>query len=283
MASTAHVHHETQNLPVLDHTNMLSAQFLASCLRPTHPSFQTVTAPPGPRNMKATLMQKHSADVQPFLDGDNIPSAMYNSDKNTIHTDNVCRAVASRECNRVLNAQPPDISPSISRLPCQTQWILFHLRSGFSNSLASYRQRVGRATSNLCPDCSLAPQTTGHLFECPSHPTSLTTQDLWINPIRSVVNFLASTPSFADLELTGPSLWLTKLDDALIAMKSFVNGLRPPLRWLSRPQIYPPSLQFSPPGLISACQASNRKRSRNSSKSLKSIITKHLISARKRV
>ena len=36
MASSDHVHHETKVLPVLEHTEMLSAQFLASCLQNIH-------------------------------------------------------------------------------------------------------------------------------------------------------------------------------------------------------------------------------------------------------
>ena len=60
MASSDHVHHETKTLTILDHTNLLCAQFLASCLRSTHPSFRTVTLPPGTRSMKPTLLGRFS-------------------------------------------------------------------------------------------------------------------------------------------------------------------------------------------------------------------------------
>ena len=64
---------ESKLMPVAEHLSMLCAQFLASCLRPTHPSHETVLIPPGPRTnasgrpMKETLQSKFSAVVAPFL------------------------------------------------------------------------------------------------------------------------------------------------------------------------------------------------------------------------
>ena len=205
MASSAHVHHETGTLPVYEHSRMLGAQFLASCLRQSHPSFSTVTAPPGNRKMKGTLLEMFGDEVRPHLVDGCIPEAEYPAVRNGIHTSHVSSFVNNRATNPIINQQPPPVSHSISRLPRQTQRVLSQLRSGYSNKLATYRHRVGQAASDLCPDCLEVPQDTSHLFSCRVHPTPLTPLDLWINPILSAT-FLSSTPTFSDLELIRPSL-----------------------------------------------------------------------------
>ena len=205
MASGDHVHQETEELPVLEHTNMLCAQFLASALREDHPSYATVTSPPGPRNMKSTLHQRFIGEVRPLMDAGavSLSNSEYGTIRKQLHTSAVSRHVARRPINPVINAQPPKISPSILRLPRQTQRVLSQLRSGHCSKLAAYRERVGMAASAICPDCQGAPQTPAHLFECPSFPTTLTPLDLWTNPIRAAT-FLSSTPSFSDLALAPP-------------------------------------------------------------------------------
>ena len=85
IASQTHLHAETQMLPVADHVRMLSAQFLASCLRPSHPSHATVTLPSGPRQMKETLQSAHYDDVCDFLIDDVLPAERYNNVKSIIH------------------------------------------------------------------------------------------------------------------------------------------------------------------------------------------------------
>ena len=203
MASSDHVHHETKTLTVLDHTNLLCAQFLASCLRPTHPSFHTVTLPPGTRSMKPTLLGRFSNILSPYLVDNKMPCDAYNLAKNSIHTSAVQSAIDGRAISQVLGVKPPNVSHSISRLPRQTQRSLSQLRSGHSTSLASYRHKLNNDVSNLCPDCLTTPQTTRHLFECTSNPTSLSVEDLWINPIAAST-FLSTTSSFSSLALPAP-------------------------------------------------------------------------------
>ena len=55
MASIQHLHSKAKVLPVADHLNLLSSQFLAKALSPEHVSYTTVTLPDGPRSMKKTL------------------------------------------------------------------------------------------------------------------------------------------------------------------------------------------------------------------------------------
>ena len=48
-------HHETKTLPVSDHLQLLSRQFLASAFSELHPCHHTVSAQQGPRNLCHTL------------------------------------------------------------------------------------------------------------------------------------------------------------------------------------------------------------------------------------
>ena len=200
MASEEHVHQETKVLRVRDHTNLLCAQLLASALRPSHPSFGVVTTDSGPRHMKGTLFRKFYDVVRPHLVHGNMPAALYNLSRKRLHANAARRAHRRRKVNRVLNHVPPPIHRSISTLPRQTQRIFSQLRSGHSSSLKSYQHRVGRAASPSCPDCLTAPQTSIHLFECPSAPTALVPIDLWKRP-RMAASFLAGSTSFPDLAL----------------------------------------------------------------------------------
>ena len=72
-ASMEHLHHETQTLPVEDHLQLLSRQFLASSIQRNHPSFDVVSKPQAPRNLRHTLTSKHLPEVEPFLRGGVMP------------------------------------------------------------------------------------------------------------------------------------------------------------------------------------------------------------------
>ena len=67
MTNVGHLHAEASVLPVSDHLSLLSSQFLARCLVPSHPSHQTVTAPSGPRQMKHTLQSRFFPTFHPIL------------------------------------------------------------------------------------------------------------------------------------------------------------------------------------------------------------------------
>ena len=81
--------------------------------------------------------------------------------------------------------------------------VLFQLRSGFCARLRDYQCRIGKTVDDVCQECHAFPQTVSHLFECPSHPTTLTTLDLWKRP-WSVINHIVSFPSFDFLPCPGP-------------------------------------------------------------------------------
>ena len=193
MTCEGHLHAETAVLPVDDHLSLLSTQFLARSLIPSHPSHLVVTAPSGPREQKYTLQSRFLPSVAPFLSNGTLPPNSYKSTIQSLHTSAVASSVTSRPHNRVLAVPAPPISEEEQSLPRPFRSALSQLRSGFSPALMSYREEVGWSPDALCPWCRGAPHTTVHLFNCPSHPTSLTARDLWDRP-RSVAEFLSSLP-----------------------------------------------------------------------------------------
>ena len=69
-AAVEHLHDECEVLPVNEHMRLLSAQFLAGALSPSHPSHKWVTGPQGRRRMKETLRTKVFEDVSPYTQAD---------------------------------------------------------------------------------------------------------------------------------------------------------------------------------------------------------------------
>ena len=86
MASEDHVHSEAKFMPHLEHSRMLSAQFLAGALQPNHPSHAVAVAHRGPRAMKKTLRSAHENDVAPFLVDGVIPIGAAAEAKKELHT-----------------------------------------------------------------------------------------------------------------------------------------------------------------------------------------------------
>ena len=189
---------------VKDHLRLLSAQFLAKCLQPHHPSHHYVRLPPGPRLMKHTLQSKVGSLVEPYLNGDGvIEPGSYQSTIQSLHTDVVASAVGRLAPNHVLNRKPPDIDSRESYLPRITRSVLAQLRSGFCSRLNSYQFKIGCIDNENCPECGTAPHSAAHLFACPNIPTNLRVEVLWTNT-WAAATFLCSLPSFNFLPAPGP-------------------------------------------------------------------------------
>ena len=58
-----------------------------------------------------------------------------------------------------------------------------------NNLLQDYKHRVFGEPSDICTDCGALPQDVRHLFACTTHPTDLSPEDLWRNPVRSIRAF----------------------------------------------------------------------------------------------
>ena len=189
---------EAQVLPAEDRLDMLSAQFLASALRPEHPSHAVVTAPNGPRLMKASLFSKHHPTVSAIAPSGITSNTEYRRTLKEIHTGAVSDAVSKNNFSRILGRVRPDIDPSESTLSRAERSALAQLRSGECQLLNDYLAKVGRSNSALCPECRFQRHTVAHLFRCDAVETNLSLEDLWTNPV-DVATFLKSLPSFSRL------------------------------------------------------------------------------------
>ena len=130
LSSVDHLHQETGILPVDAHLELLTGQFYAQALHPSHPSHEIVKLPPGPRRMKHTLATKVGHLVDPYLVNGIIPDGAVKTAVDGIHTKVVGDAISRYGNNRVLNAPAPKINKLESSLPRPTQVALAQLRSG---------------------------------------------------------------------------------------------------------------------------------------------------------
>jgi hypothetical protein len=98
-------------LKVKEHLELLSSQFLADAMQPSHPSHTVVTALPGPRRMKETLHSKCINHVQPFLTNGVMLELNLKKAINSLHTSAVAKAVCDVGPNRVLGLYSPNVNP----------------------------------------------------------------------------------------------------------------------------------------------------------------------------
>jgi hypothetical protein len=198
MSKRDHLHSETSVLPVGEHLSMLCSQFLASTLRPDHPSHETVNTPPGPRKQKFTLKSRYLPSITPYLRDGVMLADAYRPSIRSLHTTSVQEYLDGRIQNSVLDSHPPPIDPSELDLDRPLRATLSQLRSGYCRRLLDYQMRIGGAPNDRCPECGRAQHTVKHLFECRSHPTDLQPVDLWSRP-REAAEFLTTLPAFTDL------------------------------------------------------------------------------------
>ena len=181
MSSIAHLHQETKIMPVKEHANMLSAQYLAGCRDTSHPCHTLLTPHAHPRDMKHTLDTKHRTYVATRTQSTNgtpdIPKT-----KRFIHTSFVAETVSGLAPNKVLNALPPEIHSDEQLLPRSVRTRLAQLRSSYSKSLMHYQNRIYPQIPDVCPLCNMGPHDVHHLFNCPATPTDATVEDLWLDP-----------------------------------------------------------------------------------------------------
>ena len=186
MASIDHLHQESLTLKVKDHSDMLSAQYLVNCLEEDHVCHGITTQRPRPRPMKETLHSRHISTVLPRL-GANRKESLRN-----LHTQAVDSATKLMGNNKVLMERPPPISDEEQRLDRRQRCTLSQLRSGHCHLLQDYKHRVFGEPNDICTYCGASPQDVRHLFACNKHPTDLSPEDLWRNPVRSIraLNYL---------------------------------------------------------------------------------------------
>ena len=178
MASIDHLHQESLMLRVNDHSDMFSAQCLVNCLEEDHVNHGIPIQEPRPRPMKETLYSRHHSTGLPRLGSSRMESHQ------NLHTHAVDLAIQLQEHKIVLKKRPPPISDEEQRLNRRQRCTLSQLRSGHCHLLQDYKHRVLGEPSDICTDCGASLQDVRHLFACTTHPTDLSPEDLWRNPVR---------------------------------------------------------------------------------------------------
>ena len=189
MADAGHLQAETKVLPVRDHCELLSRQFLLRTQLPDHPNHRTLDKPRRYRKMKNTLRSEYRDDIQNLIPEGGLDQTSFKNGLKTLHTRAVRNSIGNRKHSKVLHRPAPDTNPEELTFPRRTRRTLTQLRSGYSSMLNTYLAIIRPNTQVTCPDCHTAPHTTQHLFECPVRPTNLTPEDLWKQP-RKVAQFL---------------------------------------------------------------------------------------------
>ncbi len=181
MSSISHLHQETNILPVHEHCDLLSAQYLASTSQPSHPCNSLYSNPAiRPRKMKETLHSKYHRIVEMLTH----PGLTLKQAYQRIHSYYINLVLEDQDLNPLLNTLPPPINKNECKLTRKARSILAQLRSSYCQLLNSYQHRLNPAIANSCPKCFGQPHDVLHLFDCPNNPTTLTIIDLWNSPLE---------------------------------------------------------------------------------------------------
>ena len=169
MSSVDYLHPEVNMLKVKEHSEILSAQYLARCLEPENVNFSITTREPPKRMMKETLFTRHRSAVEPLMIAKDRKTTLQ-----AIHTTAVIQAVTSLGRNVVLDDCPPAINISEKEITRKERTTLAQLRSRHCRLLGSYKSRISKDVSlDVCADCGKTPYDVKHLFNCPAHPMTM--------------------------------------------------------------------------------------------------------------
>ena len=183
-----HLHNETKIMPIKEHCEMISKQFLLATQRENHPNYKDLSTPAYERPMKGTLHSRFGNEIINKTHNQRLNEDSYKRFLKEIHTDEVRKTILNQQ-NNILQAVPPEINQEEKTLPRKTRCTLSQLRSGYSPYLKSYLHSINASDSDMCPNCNAAPHTTEHLFNCGARPTNLTKLSLWTSP-RACATFL---------------------------------------------------------------------------------------------
>ena len=160
MSSVDHLHAEANVLKVSEHSELLSAQYLARCLEPDNVNNSITTRDTTKRRMKETLFTRHRNTVEPMMIAKDRKATLQ-----AIHTKAVNQGVSSQRRNVVLDDRPSLINISEKELTRKERTTVAQLRSGHCRLLGSYNSRISKdASLDLCDDCGKTPHDVKHLF-----------------------------------------------------------------------------------------------------------------------
>ena len=201
MTEVTHLNQETKILPVREHSEMLTKQFLTSMHQPSHPNHHLLSEPTPPRDIRKSILD-YKSQVSDLDGKTSVTKEEVKAIHGRIHTNCVNSAITAYPANKVLQTRPPEVHGEEKVLPRTTRTTLAQLRSGYSPYLKSYLHRINRSDTDQCPRCQREPHTTQHLFECSSMPTTLNVKDLWSRP-KKAAEFLELPTGAPDIQDTG--------------------------------------------------------------------------------
>ena len=105
MSSIDHLHTEAEMLKVKEHSELLSAQYLARFLEPGNVCHPITTRATPDRQMNEKLYTSHRNTVEPMMVKNDRKATLQ-----AIHTTTIIKAVQCHERNVVLNGRPPPIT-----------------------------------------------------------------------------------------------------------------------------------------------------------------------------
>ena len=132
MSSVDHLHAEAKIMKVREHSELLSAQYLARYLKPGNVCHSITTRKTPKRRMKETLFTRHHNTVEPMMLADNRKATLQ-----AIHTVVVNKAVKDQKNNIVLDDHPHSINDSEKDLTRKERATLAQ-GSGYCKLLGSY-------------------------------------------------------------------------------------------------------------------------------------------------
>ena len=146
MCSVDHLHAEANM--VREHSELLSAQYLARCVEPGNVCHSITTRETSKRRMKETLYTRYRNTVEPMMLAHNRKATLQ-----AIHTDAV-KAVKDQKKNIMLDDLPHPINDSEKDLTRKERATFAQLRSGYCKFLGSYKSRIKKdASLNVCAEC----------------------------------------------------------------------------------------------------------------------------------
>jgi RNA polymerase subunit RPABC4/transcription elongation factor Spt4 len=185
--NTQHLHKETKTLPLTNHLKLHASQLRQKSFLPAHPLHELTQQTTCPRRKKQTIFHDWNSKIVTLNNELTSPitSEIISQNLKTIHTSIVQECLQSYKPNPILLDSPPDINPAEQELPRGVRRMLAQLRTGKSPLLKSYLHKIDPTTnpSPICPLCNQHDHTTEHLFSCPIINTTLTTRDLWTDPV----------------------------------------------------------------------------------------------------
>ena len=179
MADVAELHQDARELPVRRHNELISRQSAISCHLPQHPCHQLCHRLPDDRTeRRRSLIGQLKPNIQQYLAEEPLSNTTYKSAISSIHKDAVRTAIDSSS-SKLPNGRPTPIATDELTLPRKTRTILALLRTGHSQILGQYINKIDPTARNHCHNCGQSPHDTHHIFDCPSKPTTQTVESLW--------------------------------------------------------------------------------------------------------